>query len=115
QAVDVGGADTRVLHGRDARVQRQGRRGHLALISRETRGGGAGERDAVFGGVRGADHVWPAKRNAGNGRPSRSIHVSSTALPISMSSLLASTTVLVKRRPSCSGSSTVTTGCGPAS
>ena len=56
----------------------------------------------------------PRAGTRGNGRPSRSIQSSSTGVPMTMSSFDASTTVLVNRRPSCSSSSTVTTGCGPA-
>ena len=84
------------------------------LVAPEAGGGRARERDLILGRVGVADHAAPASLNAGNGRPSRSIQVSSTGVPMTMSSFDASTTVLVNRRPSCSSSSTVTTGCGPA-
>ena len=50
----------------------------------------------------------------GTGTPSRSIQSSVTGVPMTMSSFAAPTTVLVKRSPGCSSSSTVTTGYGVA-
>src|SRR6185503_9121945 len=114
EAVDLGGVDPAVLDRGDARVERERGGRDVTAVAPEAGGGCARERDLVLGGVRVADHAAPASLNAGNGRPSRSIQVSSTGAPMTMSSFDASTTVLVKRRPSCSSSSTVTTGCGPA-
>ena len=53
-----------------------------------------------------------ASRNTGTGTPSRSSQSRTTGAPITTSSFAAPTTVLVKRSPDCSSSSTVTTGYG---
>ena len=67
-----------------------------------------------FIGLPAADHdaVAPMRRNTGRGVPARSIQSRSTRSPMAIASLGEPTTVLVKRRPGCSSSSTVTTGYG---
>src|SRR5205823_14182510 len=118
QPVHVVRGEPGVLDRGDARIEGERRRRDLAAIAPEAGGRGAGERDAVLAGIGVTDHTALianlgsvlASRNTGNGRPSRSTQSSCTGAPITMSSLSAPTTVLVKRKPSCSSSSTVTTG-----
>ncbi len=115
-AVDVGGGEPAGPQHCRARLGGQRRLAATRVAGHEPRGGGAGEGHLVLHRVPVADHershLQSTRRNTGSGVPDRSIQSRTTRSPMAMASLGEPTTVLVKRRPGCSSSSTVTTGYG---
>src|SRR6202011_6398608 len=106
EAVDVLAGNAAFPDDVDACLGGQGCLAAVEVLRHEAGGGRARDGDAVL-------HVHdarPCSAKTGMGTPARSDQSSRTGAPMRMSSLAAPTTVEVKRRPSCSASSTVTTG-----